>query len=463
MWHKNVPLWGSRVVATYISKHERGGWRFTYHIPGELRGAAGGKTAFRHYIKPCSRKDAEDLARRWAVEYADEIKAMKALTPEDREAVAAAGGWDAVCRDETFAENKVIPVDERTFVIQRPTSTQLVAAKAAAAIERKVNEDAKTRQPSWDMLYNEWVRIQGPKAPRGYATVIAMLKNFFGEHKNLKELTPPDIGRLRGHLSSQHSRGTAKSYLGRVNTMFAAVVLRDPECPFHGMPNPCAGIRVLGKDRAPKRPGDRSFTAEQAKHILETTERTKFGLSRKKNCHADILLMLRLFAFTGARMNEIAQLQGGDVEERDGVRFINIREEDAITGKPHPQKSVKTGEARWVPIHPMVAEFFDHARKFAKGEFIFRAFPWSKGNGRAGWLISHFPKFLEKECEIVDETQRLTLYSLRHRFHDAMDEARIPEKQQKRLTGHATDNHGRYGGKDLQLLAEYVAQMKPTG
>jgi hypothetical protein len=101
----------------------------------------------------------------------------------------------------------------------------------------------------------------------------------------------------------------------------------------------------------------------------------------------------------------------------------------------------------------------------AKGDdFIFGAFPANKDNGRASWLITYFGDFLRDDCKIVEPHRRLSLYGLRHAFHDSMDRAMVPDKMQRRLVGHTgRDIHSHYGGSDLKLLADYMAKIEPLG
>jgi integrase len=416
------------------------------------------------------------LARRYALGDAATISALKEWLkglPDDdwREhalkEMEAGGGVDAILSNFDGMDAEVTDLRTgETTVEEAPKLLKLrrkVAEGIAGVIRRA--QPPNISPTSWDNLYIEWARISEAKETRGYAAVIDMLKDFYGERCDLRNLTSADMARFREHLSSKEGlkRDTIRAYLGRIKTMFNTAVGSDPASPFFGMTNPSAGIKILGKDKAPKKTEDRAFSAEQARLILETVERSNFGLSR----HADIVWMLKLLTFTGARIREISQLQGGDVREEDGIRFIEIANFDSISNQLHPQKSLKKGTtARIVPIHPKIADFYDHARKVPRGEFIFQTFPWDKNNGRGRWLISHFPRFLREECGIVDSTKRLTLYSLRHRFHDAMDEAGIPDKLQYRLTGHThhdADDHLRYGGPILKVLAECVARMKPIG
>jgi integrase len=190
--------------------------------------------------------------------------------------------------------------------------------------------------------------------------------------------------------------------------------------------------------------------------------RVKFGGKR----HEQVSWALRLLAFNGPRPNEIFQLQGGDVCMSDnGVKFIWVRDVDPVTGKRHPEKKVKTGQSRRVPLHPDVMDFFEYAAQFDKGEFIFGSFPWNKDNGRAHQLIAGFGQFLREDCQILEPTKRLTLYSLRHAFITAMRVAGVPKDFRTRVVGHGKDIHDGYGGGDeeLPMLANWVAKTRPLG
>jgi integrase len=399
------------------------------------------KTRCVRSVKCEGGSDAKDIANGWQV-------------PEgERAALAACGGLP------NLLNNPDIPTSQLDERYERLQNKELFWRKMQAEglfrshVDSHIDKDAV----SWDALFNEWIRIKAPIRPRGHEATIRLLKEHFGE-RDCRQITPSEIGQFRDKLTAQGvSRESVATHLGRVHAMFSAAC-REPTSPFAGMANPAAGISVLGKSPPQKDGRDRAFTPTQLRTVLETAASTKFGGNR----HEETVWMLRLLAFTGARPNEIAQLQGGDVYEQDGVKVIHIRNADALTLQPHPQKSVKS-EGRLVPLHPAVLDFFDYADRFAKDAFIFGSFKWNADNGRAAWLISEFPRFLRHDCKIVEPTKRLSLYSLRHRFHDAMDEAGVDDKLQRRLVGHAAKNiHARYGGGELKLLAELMAKIKPA-
>ena len=214
--------------------------------------------------------------------------------------------------------------------------------------------------------------------------------------------------------------------------------------------NPIFGVRVHGN---PRRlfvdRNDRPFSGVEERLILKKAAETKLGGKR----HQDVMWMLRLLIWTGARPREIAQLRKPDVYTESGVPLIHIRE-------GHPLQSVKTSHARKVPLHSEVANFIAYANK-ASGDFIFGSFSHDKNNGRSAWLVNNFGKFLRETCGITD--RKKTLVSARHRFIDATRDAEMSTEMSKALVGHSTgDVHGKYGrGAGLITLAEAVETLNP--
>src|SRR5437588_12698453 len=87
-------------MASYISKHHGGGWRYTFHIPAALRPMLGGKRAFIRYIKRMPRRDAEAIARKHAVEDAVALAEYREVSDEDRQVLGRLGGLPAILSTE---------------------------------------------------------------------------------------------------------------------------------------------------------------------------------------------------------------------------------------------------------------------------------------------------------------------------------------------------------------------------
>ena len=165
------------------------------------------------------------------------------------------------------------------------------------------------------------------------------------------------LTRLAGKTSA---RTIQREYLGSLKSIFAYAVrngrLRE---------NPAKGIYVeeaWGKKAAKMR----GFFDEEAKAILRASLATPPARMSKHQADARRWAPW-LCAYTGARVNEITQLRGQDVVERDGYWCVSITPEAG---------SQKQGMARLVPLHDHLIEqgFVAFAQKFRPAQPLFHAF-----------------------------------------------------------------------------------------
>lgn len=163
-----------------------------------------------------------------------------------------------------------------------------------------------------------------------------------------------------------------------------------------------------------------------------------------------------VMAFSGMRVGEVLQLVGGDVRQEAGIWFLAVNEDDA-------GKSVKTGQARNVPIHPaLVAEgFLDFAAKAAHDAPLFpdkRTDAHGNRGGRA-WQVTG--RWVREKVGITDP-RKAPDHSWRHRVEDELRAAEVPEDARDALLGHARKTTGRvYGvrGEALKRLAGAVGRI----
>lgn len=161
-------------MATHLASHWSGAWRYTFHVPRDLRALVGGKTAFRRYIPRCTRKEAERQARRWALDDTAEIDALRALPDADKAALSGRD-WHAEVNLVEPEPRTIANENGRTLTIGADPKEQAIY-RAAAFVERKLNPLAS--QHSFDSLFNEWVRIRTPSKPRNHLATIGLLKTF---------------------------------------------------------------------------------------------------------------------------------------------------------------------------------------------------------------------------------------------------------------------------------------------
>ncbi|WJY21727.1 site-specific integrase [Fontisubflavum oceani] len=192
-----------------------------------------------------------------------------------------------------------------------------------------------------------------------------------------------------------------------------------PHALFEGMKVP--------KDKASESER-KPFTPDQARLIYTELTENPSGLVRKDSHKWGMLLGM----FTGARLNEICQLDIADVKQDGDTWFLNITDEGDDT------KSVKSKAGRRkVPLHSELIrigflEFVDCRRN---GTRLFPDYSYSANGGYGRnlgrWCNESFlPKLGIKQPGLV-------FHSLRHTVVTRLGQANVPEPIIQCIVGHA--------------------------
>jgi integrase len=204
----------------------------------------------------------------------------------------------------------------------------------------------------------------------------------------------------------------------------------------------------------PKKPRHRetkAFSSEEIRLVLGSASAIK---NTRKPTMAARRWVPWLCAYSGARAGEITQLRGQDVIERDGIRALHITPKAG---------SVKTKEARTVPIHEHLIEqgFLDYVKVKGKGPLFYSPAPTAEGadidvtnpkrspavharNGLATWIRS---------IGITDKEVSPT-HGWRHTFKQIGARHNISDRVSDAITGHAPPTEGRaYGAPTLEDMA----------
>jgi len=283
-------------------------------------------------------------------------------------------------------------------------------------------------------LLSGYVRERQPAAAtvKKFTAHIEHLKDFLG-HENAGAITKQDIQKWKDHLL--HEKGLAGKTVREGYLAAAKVVFNwGKENDLIGT-NPASDVKV----RAPKvqKLRDKGLTTEEAQMILHAS------LQYQNPPHRTSAAVRRwapwLCAYTGARINEITQLRSKDLRLIDGVYCINITPEAG---------SVKTGEARDVPLHDHLIQqgildwiagtqgqlFYDPT----KGRGGTDAHPQSK---KAGERLARWVRELG-----VDDPNVSPNHGWRHRFKTEARLAGINTEASDQMTGHsAVTEGGKYG------------------
>ncbi|MGQ3486958.1 tyrosine-type recombinase/integrase [Roseovarius pacificus] len=170
------------------------------------------------------------------------------------------------------------------------------------------------------------------------------------------------------------------------------------------------------------------FSPEQARLIYSELTHNPSGLVRKDSHKWGMLLGM----FTGARLNEICQLDIADVQQDGGTWFLNITDE----GDDNKRIKSKAGR-RKVPLHSELIRlgFLDFVDSRRNSTRLFPDYSYSANGGYGRnlgrWCNESFlPKLGIKQPGLV-------FHSFRHTVVTRLSQADVPEPIVQCIVGHA--------------------------
>lgn len=271
---------------------------------------------------------------------------------------------------------------------------------------------------------------------------VADLVAFLG-HDDAGQITRADLNRwVEALVAKGLSKKTVRDgYLPAIRVAFA--VAHDDGAI---TANPASGIKV----RAPKavKLRENDLTDDEAETIL----RASLGPQpeRLDPLHALARRWVPwLCAYTGARVGEITQLRAMDIREESGIWVVHITPDAG---------SVKTYEARSVPLHPHLIE--QGITKLAKAGDDAPLFH-RKGAGNA---VNPPAKIraadLAKWVRTLGVTAPQPNHGWRHRFKTLTRANGIAEEVADRIQGHAPSSaSGKYGFTPLATLRDAIERL----
>jgi integrase len=167
-----------------------------------------------------------------------------------------------------------------------------------------------------------------------------------------------------------------------------------------------------------------------------------------------------LQAYTGARPGEIAQLRGVDVAKIEGVWTLNLTPEAG---------TIKTGQARRVPIHPHLIEqgFLKFVESRGDGPLFYRLRKSNSSNGDlmtrkkspAAQVRQRLADWVTKDIGVKDKGLRPN-HAWRHTFKLIGRRVESEDTMLDYICGHAPASEGRgYGAPELKDLARVIERF----
>ena len=193
--------------------------------------------------------------------------------------------------------------------------------------------------------------------------------------------------------------------------------------------------------------GYKPFTSKQVHQIFQATAEANIDYQ---------YWLPRIGLYTGARIEELAQLTSEDVCEVEGIKCIWMKHEpDAEYPK---QLKGKLRNERQVPIHPWLLEigFYDFAKKPGQGRIF-------KGNGTVtkntiGPSASRWFRLLTTRLGIYKKHE-LVFHSFRGTFKDMCRRGGIRGELHDAITGHSGGLVGETSyGETLRFMPKVTSE-----
>ncbi len=320
-------------------------------------------------------------------------------------------------------------------------------------------------------LARQWVA----KTELEKADHIKLLKEILGAETDIAGLRPADAGRVKDTLiaypknrsKNPKTRGKALAEvvgLDGVETLHPTTInkyLQTYSDMFEWASrngfvekNVFSGLTIRKNRR--DREGQRTdFTTGQIASIVGAIAQNDNALIRKPYQKWGSLIGI----YTGARLNEIAQLHVKDIRQHEGIWCFDLNDDDE--GKHLKAAASK----RLVPVHPRLIELgflqFVQEMKAKRTERLFPDFRYCPKNGWGRHLGRWFNETLLPKLDL--KRKELVFHSLRHTVVTQLMQAGVEEAMVKAIVGHAQDgvtqqNYFKRGYK-LQQLSDALAKL----
>ncbi|MEP1441596.1 MAG: DUF6538 domain-containing protein [Hyphomicrobiales bacterium] len=353
--------------------------------------------------------------------------------------------------------NRILGESSRTLLDRNPMEWVSKSMTLSQMLESYIESKRPRAQTEseWRTVFDRLIQVIGDKPVR-QVTKHDVTK-FIDKAKQIPGRARPAVKQLsvdqmiavaqRENLKPI-SNETIRKHVTAVRSVFSWAVGRD-----YVTKNPASNLAPKREPSAPKRI---SFTQDDLIAIFEPKAYAKYSRH-----DADYWIPI-VCLYTGARIEEIAQLHIADIYYDQNIPIIEISPNDSVNNQVDAKRVKNQSSVRKVPLHNDLMKLgfmeFVNSRRDQKSARLFYELKRNTNNRLSSSVGQRFSNHL-KNVGIDD--RRKVFHSFRHTFKDKCRNAGIYEDVHDRLTGHSNSSIGRgYGqGHDLQVLSREINRI----
>lgn len=354
--------------------------------------------------------------------------------------------WKRLCRGLLVGFQTVLRAELRVLEGDYSVFSHLNSKKSETG-ERKTVGGSRPFSEVSALYFTE-----NKRAPRTDAQIKAEFVRFLsviGGDKPLGDITKSDCRQYKETLLKSIGPATINKHLHSLAHFFTWASGQGFAQEDY---NPVKGLLIHKRIARQERQARKPFTDAQLALILGHPEFRK----QREGKHPERYWLVLCLLLSGARREEIAQLQTVDIGDESGVAFFNITNE----GEQQSLKNI--GSKRRIPLHADLVRlgFLTYVAQMRKAKQP-RLFPQlRKGeNGYGDAVGKWFARLLRHHLQITDPA--LVLHSRRHTFITRLIAAGVPQDIREVLVGHASETvHGQtYVHRDAIPLAHLKSHL----
>ncbi len=443
---------------SYLMKNSFGIWHLRLAVPKHIRYIIG-KREIKKTLRTGNEREALRKARKLAVQYQEKFDRMSEIDDILNNPLFQHLKCSIVRHPDGTVEMKDVEMDP-----EHPDAEMRMLDHAVQKINeiipaeaQQVSSVAKDDAPSILLsdLVQEYLNVvsntvDNDKTLNGYRSHLQTFVEILGdvpintvdrkrarESVSILKQLPPNRNKLNAYKDLSIaaiiqmkppkvlSPTTVKLYVERITALFQFAVEEE-----YLEKNPYVNIhkakKTVRSDQERKKFDDKDLSA-----LFSPA-----NMISKPGCHSRDWINY-ISAYSGLRLEEIAQMDASDIKNYNGIDCFDINDSNG--------KKLKNLSAnRVVPIHSkLLSKYF---LLFVQGQRGGKLFPeLTKANGKYGHHYSKWFKRYRERCGVIDPGK--SLHSFRHNVATQFKQNDIPVEKAAAILGHAVNGqtYGRYG------------------